>query len=86
MKKRKPDVDKKEDKKGMPRKEQVAIPRLRTGYTRAPTAPRWKGSAIHYALDYAKEIGLYNGIHEWKKQPKSIKDHSKEEEVQPRWR
>jgi hypothetical protein len=31
---RKPDVDRKEDLKGMPRKEQVAISRLRTGYTR----------------------------------------------------
>jgi hypothetical protein len=37
-------------------------------------------------IDYAKEIGLYNGILEWKKQPKIIKDHSKEEEDQPRWR
>jgi hypothetical protein len=33
MKERKPDVDRKEDTKGMPRKEQVAISRLRTGYT-----------------------------------------------------
>jgi hypothetical protein len=30
----KKDVDRKEDTKGMPRKEQVAISRLRTGYTR----------------------------------------------------
>jgi hypothetical protein len=35
MKERKPDVDRKEDTKGIPRKEQVAISRLRTGYTRA---------------------------------------------------
>jgi hypothetical protein len=28
----------------------------------------------------------YNKILEWKKQPKSIKDHSKEEEDQSRWR
>jgi hypothetical protein len=33
MKDRKPDVDRKEDTKGMPRKEQVAISRLSTGYT-----------------------------------------------------
>jgi hypothetical protein len=36
-------------------------------------------------IDYAKEIGMYNGIQEWKKQPRSIKDHSKEEENLPRW-
>jgi hypothetical protein len=35
---------------------------------------------------YAKEIGQYIGIYEWKKQPKSIKDLSKEEEDQPAWR
>jgi hypothetical protein len=35
MKERKLDVDRKEDTKGMPRKEQVAISRLRTGYARA---------------------------------------------------
>jgi hypothetical protein len=35
---------------------------------------------------YAKEIGLYNGIQEWKKYPKSFEDHSKEEDDQPRWR
>jgi hypothetical protein len=35
MKERKPDVDRKEDTKGMPRKEQLAISRLRTRYTRA---------------------------------------------------
>jgi hypothetical protein len=28
--------------------DQVAISSLRTGYIRPPTAPRWKGSAIHY--------------------------------------
>jgi hypothetical protein len=39
MKDRKPDVDRMEDKKGMPRKEQVAISRPRTGYTRASHEP-----------------------------------------------
>jgi hypothetical protein len=34
MKERKMDIDRKENTKGMPRKEQVAISRLRTGYTR----------------------------------------------------
>jgi hypothetical protein len=33
MKQRKPNVDRKEDTKKMPKKEQVAISRLRTGYT-----------------------------------------------------
>jgi hypothetical protein len=37
IKERKPDVDRKEDTKGSPRKEQVAISRLRTGYTKART-------------------------------------------------
>jgi hypothetical protein len=32
MKERKPDVDRKEDTKGMPRKEQVVISRPRTGF------------------------------------------------------
>jgi hypothetical protein len=49
MKERKPDVDRKEDTKGMPRKKQVPISRLRTGYTRATHGPRWKGLATHYA-------------------------------------
>jgi hypothetical protein len=40
MQERKPDVDRKEDTKGMPRKEQVAISRLRTGYTRATYGPK----------------------------------------------
>jgi hypothetical protein len=35
LKERKPCVDRKEDTKGMPRKEQAAISRLRTEYTRA---------------------------------------------------
>jgi hypothetical protein len=34
------DVDRKEDTKGMPRKEQVAISRLRTGYTRTSHDPK----------------------------------------------
>jgi hypothetical protein len=40
MKERKPDVNKKEDTRGMPGKEQVAISRLRTGYTRATHDPK----------------------------------------------
>jgi hypothetical protein len=40
MKERKPDVDRKEDTKRMPKKEQVAISRLRTGYTRATQDPK----------------------------------------------
>jgi hypothetical protein len=39
MKEKKPDVDRKEDTKGMPRKEQLAIFRLRTGYTSATHGP-----------------------------------------------
>jgi hypothetical protein len=39
MKERKPDVDRKEDTKGM----QVAISRLRTGYTRATQSPKIEG-------------------------------------------
>jgi hypothetical protein len=47
MKERKPDVDRKEDTKGMPRKEQLAISRLRTGI-RGP--PKKEGvSKTHYA-------------------------------------
>jgi hypothetical protein len=42
-KERKPDVDRKEDRKGMPRKEQVAISRLRTRYTRATHGPKMEG-------------------------------------------
>jgi hypothetical protein len=41
MKERKPDVDRKEDTKGMPTKEHVAI-------SRPLMAPRWKGSVVHY--------------------------------------
>jgi hypothetical protein len=33
---------------------------------------------IEKIIDYAKEIGLYNVIKEWKNKPKSIKDHNKE--------
>jgi hypothetical protein len=43
MKNRKPDVDRKEDTKGMPKKEQVAISRLRTGYTMANHGPKMEG-------------------------------------------
>jgi hypothetical protein len=43
MIKRKPDVDRKQDTKEMPRKEQVAISRLRTGHTRATHCPKKKG-------------------------------------------
>jgi hypothetical protein len=43
MKEKKPDVEKKEDTTGMPRREQVAISRLKTGYRNR------KGLAIHYA-------------------------------------
>jgi hypothetical protein len=43
MKERKPDVDRKEDTKRMPRKEQVAISRLRTVYTRAYHGPKLDG-------------------------------------------
>jgi hypothetical protein len=39
MKERQPNVDIKEDTKGMPRKEQVAISRLRIGYTRVTHGP-----------------------------------------------
>jgi hypothetical protein len=42
MKERKPDVNRKENTKGMPRKEKVAISRLKTGYRNR------KGLAIHY--------------------------------------
>jgi hypothetical protein len=40
---RKPDVNRKEDTKGMPTKEQVVISRLRTEYTRATHGPKMKG-------------------------------------------
>jgi hypothetical protein len=43
MKRRKPDVDRKEDKRGMPRKEQVTISRLRTGYTRVTHVVKMEG-------------------------------------------
>jgi hypothetical protein len=43
MKERKPDVDRKEDTKGMPRKLQMAISRLRTRYTRATHGPKMEG-------------------------------------------
>jgi hypothetical protein len=41
MKERKPDVDRKDDTKGMPTKEHVAI-------SRPLMAPIWKGSVAHY--------------------------------------
>jgi hypothetical protein len=40
MKERKPDVDRKEDIKGMPRKEQEQVVELRTRYTRATHGPK----------------------------------------------
>jgi hypothetical protein len=43
MKERTPDVDRKKDTKRMPRKEQVAISRLRTRYTRYTHGPKMKG-------------------------------------------
>jgi hypothetical protein len=43
MKERKPDIDREEDTKEMPRKEQVAISRLRTGYTRATHGLKMEG-------------------------------------------
>jgi hypothetical protein len=43
MKKKKSDVDRREDTKGMQKKEQVAISRLRTGYTRATLGPKIEG-------------------------------------------
>jgi hypothetical protein len=35
-------------------------------------------------IDYEKEIGLYNGISEWKKQPKSIKAQDGDEKQERR--
>jgi hypothetical protein len=43
MKEREPDVDRKEDTKGMRRKDQVAISRLRTGYKRATYGTKMDG-------------------------------------------
>jgi hypothetical protein len=43
MKERKPDVNRKEDTKGMSRKDQVAKSRLRTGFTRATYGPKMEG-------------------------------------------
>jgi hypothetical protein len=43
MKERKPDVDRKEDTERMPSKEQVAISRLRTRYTRSTHGPKMEG-------------------------------------------
>jgi hypothetical protein len=105
MKKGKPDVDRREDTKGMPRKKQVEISRLNPGYTRATYGSKMEGVSIllcpfckiylsvdkilwkcketedqrmnmdmrkeqwingkkgmEKIIDYAKEIGLYNGI------------------------
>jgi hypothetical protein len=60
MNERKPDVDRKEDTKGMSRKEKVAISRLRTGYTRATSGPKMEGVSnplcpycnIHLSVDH----------------------------------
>jgi hypothetical protein len=52
MKERKPDVDRKEDTKGMRRKELVAISRLRTGYTRATHGPKMERVAPSATLIY----------------------------------
>jgi hypothetical protein len=43
MKERKPNVNRKEDTKAMLRKEQVAISRLRSGYTRATHSSKMEG-------------------------------------------
>jgi hypothetical protein len=43
MKERKLDIDTKEDTKEMPRKEQVGISRLRTGYTKATHGSKMGG-------------------------------------------
>jgi hypothetical protein len=43
MKERKLDVNRKEDTKRMPRKKQVAISRLRTGYKRYTHGPKIEG-------------------------------------------
>jgi hypothetical protein len=122
MKERKPNVDRKEDTKEMPRKEQVAISRLRTGYTKATHGPKMEGvsnalcpfcntylSVDHIqwecketenqrtnmymkktkrqngkkGMDYKKNRTVQRNIG-MEKQPKSIKDHSKEEGNQPR--
>jgi hypothetical protein len=43
MNERMPNVDIKEDTKGMPRKDRVAISRLRTRYTKATHGPKMEG-------------------------------------------
>jgi hypothetical protein len=43
MKERKPGVDRKENTKEMQRKKQVALSRLRTGYTKATHGPKIEG-------------------------------------------
>jgi hypothetical protein len=48
MKQRKPDVDRKEDTKVMPRKQQMAISRLRTGYKKAIHGPKMEGVASFF--------------------------------------
>jgi hypothetical protein len=43
MKERKSDVDRKENTKGMPKKKQVALSRLRTRYSKATHGPKMEG-------------------------------------------
>jgi hypothetical protein len=52
MKERKPDVDRKEDTKGMPSKKQVAISRFRTGYTSATYGPKMEGVSNTFCNTY----------------------------------
>jgi hypothetical protein len=49
MKERKPDVDRKQYTKGMPRKSKLQYPYSEPGIRGPTTAPRWKGSPIQYA-------------------------------------
>jgi hypothetical protein len=81
MKERKQDVDRKEDKKEMPRKEQMAIFRLRTGYTRATHGPKMGGVSNPLCLFYNSHLSVDHILLECKEteDERTIMDMKKEQ-------
>jgi hypothetical protein len=66
MKKRKLDFDIKEDTKRMPRKEQMAISRLRTGYTKATHGPKMEGVGNPLCSSCNTDLSVYHILWECK--------------------
>jgi hypothetical protein len=58
MEKRKQRDERKEERKGMPRKEQVTISRLRTGYSRATHGPKMEEVDNPLCLFYNTDLSV----------------------------